>query len=133
MTLHGSAPEHTKMLIIDDETAVLDATADYLTAHGYDVDTAEEREEAEALLLNVPYSLVIADMRLTGTHGREGLEVIRIVRDQQPDCRMIVVTGLGSRDLRDESMRSGADAFLTKPVPLSDILTTVQRLLTRSP
>ena len=132
MTLHGSAPEHMRILIIDDETAVLDATADYLMAHGYDVDTAEEREEAEALLLNVPYSLVIADMRLTGTHGREGLEVIRTIRDNQPDCRMAVVTGYGSRDLRDEAMRSGADAFLTKPVPLSDILVTVQRLLAKS-
>lgn len=121
--------EPKRVLIVDDEPTVLAAIAEYLTAYGFAVDGASEREEAEALLLTYLYDLVIADMRLTGIHGREGLEVLNFVRERQASTRVVLVTGFGSRELSEEARRRGADAFLEKPLPLSHLASVAFRLL----
>lgn len=118
-----------RVLIVDDEQAVLAAASDYLGAYGFQVETAQELEEAEALLLAVDYSLVIADVRLTGVHGREGLELIRFVRQHCPLARVIVMTAHASPELERDARRRGADAFVEKPMPLSELLFEAHRLL----
>lgn len=120
-----------RVLIVDDEQTVLDATGEYLTAYGLVVDTASEREEAEALLSERDYSLVVFDMRLTGVHGREGLELLRFVRQVRPRAGVIVMTAHWSEDLEWEARRSGADAFMEKPLPLSELLRVGRTLLRR--
>lgn len=110
-----------RILVVDDEEAIRDATREYLSALGYHVDAAQEREEAEALLATGDYSLVIADMRLTGVHGREGLELVGYLRERCPWARVVVLTAYGSPDLEAEARRRGADAFIQKPVPLAEL------------
>lgn len=122
------AAEH-RILIVDDEQPVRDAVSEYLTAYGFMVDAAEELEEAEALLATTQYSLMIADVRLTGLHGREGLELLRFARRHCADIRVIVMTAHAAGDLEREARRRGADAFVEKPLPLSDLLFEVHRLL----
>jgi DNA-binding NtrC family response regulator len=120
-----------RVLVVDDEQADLDATRDYLGAYGLMVDTASEREEAEALLLQRTYGLVVFDMRLTGVHGREGLELLRFVRQHRPSASVIVMTAHWSLELEWEVRRCGANAFIEKPVPLSELLRIGQTLLRR--
>jgi two-component system C4-dicarboxylate transport response regulator DctD len=117
------------VLIVDDEPTVLSAVSDYMRAYGFPVDEAQELEEAEALLATSDYAIVIADVRLTGMHGREGLELLRFVRQQCPDAKVIVMTAHGDDHLERDARRRGADAFLEKPLPLSDLLLEVHRLL----
>lgn len=117
-----------RVLVVDDEETIVRATSKYFAAHGYVVDSANEREEAEALLSTSRYALVIADMRLTGVHGREGLELIGFVRERCPWAKVIVLTGYVSEELAEEAQRRGADLFLEKPVPLSDLLAMAGRL-----
>jgi len=119
-----------RILVVDDEEAILDAARDYLGAHGYAVDCAREREEAEALIsANPPYDVVITDMRLTGTHGREGLELVSWLRERSPSSKAIILTAFASPELEKECRRRGADGFLEKPVPLSELAATAARLL----
>lgn len=118
-----------RLLVVDDEPTVLAAVAEYLTAYGLAVDTATEREEAEAMVLAYAYDLVVTDMRLTGAHGREGLELLRFVREHRPDARVVLLTAHGSRELEEEARRSGADQFLGKPLPLSELAAEVFRQL----
>jgi len=119
-----------RLLVVDDETAILASTCAYLNGLGYDVDGAGEREEAEALLATECYSVVIVDMRMTGAHGREGLELLRFLREQCPWARAIVVTAHGSPELETEARRCGACAFLQKPVALAEIARVAEALLT---
>ena len=121
-----------RLLVVDDEEAILDATRDYFTASGYWVDCAREREEAEALLATEDYELVISDMRLTGAHGREGLELLGLLRERCPRTRTIVLTAYRSPELEGEVMRRGADSFLQKPIPLAEVARTARRLLGQS-
>jgi two-component system response regulator AtoC len=134
MYAHQAMPgPRPRVLVIDDEQPVLDAAKSFLTAHGFDVDTAAEREEAEALLCMRGYGLVIADLCLTGVHGREGLELVRVAREQCPVARIILITAYGTADLELEVLRKGSDMLLEKPIPLSELLAAARRLLDMSP
>jgi len=118
-----------RVLVVDDEMPILGAVGEYFGALSLHVDTAQEREEAEALILTTPYDLVIADMRLTGIHGREGLELARFVREFQPGARVLIMTAHGSGELEEEVRRCGADQFVRKPIPLSELAAEAFRLL----
>ena len=110
-----------RLLVVDDEEAILSAIREYFKPLGYDVDCARELEEAEALLAHIRYALVIADVRLTGVHGNEGLELIRFIRERSPWTRIIVLTGYGSTEIEMEAIGRGVDAFLQKPQPLAEL------------
>ena len=119
-----------RILIVDDEEPILLALREYFVPLQYDVDCARELEEAEALLSHVHYALLIADLRLTGSHGNEGLELIRFVRERSPWTRIVVLTGYGSAEIESEAVGRGVDAFLQKPMPLAD-LAEIASALTR--
>lgn len=118
-----------RLLVVDDEEPILFAMGEYLSAQGYQVDCAREMEEAEALVANIHYSAVIADLRLTGTHGAEGLEIIAYVRERCPRTRIILLTAYGSPQIEGEARRRGVDAFLHKPMPLAGVAQIVLNLL----
>ena len=65
-----------KLLIVDDEQSVLIGMQCFFVANGFDVDCAQEREEAEALLDHTRYDCLIADLFLTQGHGPDGLDLI---------------------------------------------------------
>lgn len=110
-----------RILIVDDEEPILFAISEYFETLGYEVDCARELEEAEALLSHVHYRLLIADLRLSGIHSNEGLELIRFARERSPWTRIIVLTGYGSPDLEVDALARGVDAFLHKPQPLAGL------------
>ncbi len=106
---------------MDDEEPILFAMGEYFSTKGYLVDCARETQEAEALLESHRYCLAILDLRLTGTRGAEGLDLIESVRGKSPATRIILLTAYGSREVEVEARRRGADAFLQKPQPLSEV------------
>ena len=94
---------------------------EYFAMKGYAVDGAREPQEAEALLDENHYALAILDLRLSGTPGAEGLDLIESIRGRSSDTRIILLTAYGSREIEAEALRRGADAFLHKPKPLSEV------------
>lgn len=117
------------MLIIDDEYGLRFALSDYFRGLGYHVDSAAEREEAEALLENAVYEVVIADLRLTGTFGIEGLELVEATRHACPTTRIVLLTANGSPEIEIEAKRRGAALCLQKPVSLPDLAQTIGGML----
>ena len=118
-----------KLLVVDDEESILFAMGDYFRLHGCEVDCAREMEEAEALLAHVRYSAVIADLRLTGIYGTEGLQLISDMRQRCPGTRIILLTAYGSTEIEAEARRRGAHVLLHKPKPLAEIAQIVFALL----
>jgi DNA-binding response OmpR family regulator len=117
------------ILIVDDEETILFAMGQYIMAQGCTVDTASELEEAQALLANIRYHLVVADLRLSGIHGAEGLDLVSMVRECCPNTRVIVLTAYGSSEVQQEALRRGADAVLHKSMPLSEVAATAIKLI----
>lgn len=118
-----------RMLVIDDEEPILFAAREYFEALGFSVDCATELEEAQALLSHVQYDIVIADLRLTGIYGTEGLALVRHVRERCPQTRILLLTAYGSAAVEEEARRLGVDGFLQKPKPLPDVAQIVFGLL----
>src|SRR5215471_7967108 len=117
-----------RMLVVDDEEPILFAMREYFTTCGYEVDVARELEEAEALISNVQYALVIADMRLTGIQAAEGLELVAFVRQRCFSARIIIMTAYGTSEMEGEACRLGVDFFLHKPQPLPEVARIVENL-----
>lgn len=122
-------PRAGRLLIVDDEAAICFALSEYFRGNGWAVDSAAEKGEAEALLASREYAVVIADLRLTGLHGVEGLDIIQRSRRLRPQTRVVILTGNGTPELEDEARRRGADAFLHKPLPLIQVEAVVDSLV----
>jgi len=120
-----------RLLVVDDEAAIRFALVEYFRGSGWTVDAASEKEEAEALLACTPYSVVIADLRLTGIHGVEGLDIVQCSRHLSPDTRVVLLTGNATPEIEAEARRRGADAFLQKPLPLAHLEAIVDDLVAR--
>jgi DNA-binding NtrC family response regulator len=117
------------ILVVDDEESILFAMEQYFTAQGCTVDCAREVEEAQALLTNIRYHLVLADLRLSGIGSAEGLDLVRMVRECCPDTRVVVLTAFGSPEMEAEARRQGADAFLHKTTPLAQVAQVAMQVL----
>jgi DNA-binding response OmpR family regulator len=115
-----------RILLVDDEEPILFALSEYLTAIGFSVDCARELEEAQALVMHVAYGCLIADLRLSGTHGAEGLELVSFVRRICAATRVILLTAYGSLDTERVARARGADGFLQKPIALAALADMVR-------
>jgi len=110
-----------RILVVDDERAILLAFEKLLKSPNIEVDTAETMAEADLLLRNNVYQAVIADLRLTGVHGEEGLDIIKSVKELHPQTNIILVTGFGSSAVMEKAQALGAAFYFEKPVS-SEIL-----------
>jgi len=117
------------LLVVDDEESICFSMSEYFSQHGFKVDTARELEEAEKLIKTTDYKVIIQDLRLGLTRQPDGLEIIKLVHKRNPDTRIVVLTSYGSPEAEEAARRVGADAFLRKPKPLSQVAQVVQGLI----
>ena len=114
--------------MVDDEEAIGYALKRYFERRGFHVDVAMELEEAQALVAEGEYAVVVADLRLTGQHGAEGLELLRYIREVQPWVRSILLSAYTTDDVERAAKERGADVVLRKPVALPELGHLVQSL-----
>jgi DNA-binding response OmpR family regulator len=102
---------------------------EYFSHNGFVVDTARDIEEAEKLISSSSYKVIIQDLRMGTARDHDGLQIVRIAHERSPDTRIVILTAYGSSEVEDEARRSGADAFLRKPQPLSQVAQVVRGLI----
>ena len=122
-------PGSRNLLVVDDEESICFSMSEYFSQHGFKVDTARELEEAERLIKSTDYKVIIQDLRLGLTRQPNGLEIIKLVHKRNPDTRIVVLTSYGSTEAEESARRAGADAFLRKPKPLSQVAQVIQGLI----
>lgn len=122
-----------RLLIVDDEESICFSMSEYFSLQGYKVDTASEVDEAEKLLDSANYLVVIQDLRLSMNNSQDGLDMIKLIREHDPQTRIVVLTAYGSAEIEEEARLCGADAFLRKPKPLSQVAQVVQGLIESPP
>jgi len=118
-----------RLLIADDEESICFSMSEYFSMHGYEVDTAREPDEVESLLASKDYIAVIQDLRLSKIGNAEGLNTIRMIRQRNPRTKIIVLTAYGSAEMEEEARGCGADVFLRKPKPLSEVAQILHGLI----
>jgi DNA-binding NtrC family response regulator len=107
-------PKH--VLVVDDEATILIAFKKLLESPELEVDVAESLEDAQALMSKKSYQAVIADLRLSGIAGEEGLEIIRYVKERDPETQIILITAYGNQDVMKRAYNMGASFYFEKPV-----------------
>ena len=107
------------LLIVEDEAALREVTAERLTDHGYSVTQVESGEQALAKLADFAFDVVVTDLRLPGV---DGSQVLKAAIDRYPEIVGIVVTGFGTVKGAVEAIKVGAADFITKPFQFDELL-----------
>ena len=117
-----------KILVVDDEPSILLSLSHLLSNDRVVVITCSRMEEAEEALSRYAFDLVIADIRLSGIYGVEGLELLSYIKRVSPETTVIIMTAYGSEDMRDLAYRRGAYHYYEKPIDMNDLTKKVEGL-----
>jgi EAL domain-containing protein (putative c-di-GMP-specific phosphodiesterase class I)/ActR/RegA family two-component response regulator len=107
-----------RVLLLDDEPAVLSVLADYLQAPGLEIVTCREIEAAEAVLEHGRFDVVVTDLRVSELGGLEGMRLIRWVSTHFPETVVLAMSGYVNDDVHALGRAVGAQAVLEKPIDL---------------
>ena len=114
-----------RILVIDDEEMVRQTYRLTLELSGYEVTEATNGVDGVDKYRDDPADLVITDIKM---EPKNGLEVIRELRADLPEVRIIAITGFDPPAL-DTAMDLGAGRVFTKPLKMDELLTAIEELL----
>jgi DNA-binding NtrC family response regulator len=120
----------TKILIVDDQPSIRELLSHLLRKVSI-VMTSHSLDDARTALLNHKFDLVISDLILDRPNGREGLELLSHIREVSPDTKVIIMSGYGTKAVKDEAFRLGAESFIEKPINISHLVSKVRSLNSR--
>ena len=123
----GAARRH-RVLVVEDDAAILRGLRDALGYEGYDVVTARTGEDGLRLLREAAPELLILDVMLPGMNG---FDVCRRARAERSDVGILMLTARALEVDRVMGLDLGADDYLTKPFSLPELLARVRALLRR--
>ncbi len=115
-----------RILVVDDEESVRWALRKALERAGYRVDLAADGPAGLQAAEDPGVDLILLDVRLP---GRDGLEVLRVVRTRRPDLPVIMMTAFGTLQVAVEAMRLGAYDYIGKPFDMDEVLLVVEKAL----
>ena len=117
-----------RILVIEDDPTVGEFVRRGLEEQRWQADLVANGLEGERLALSQPYDLVVLDMRLP---GRNGLDVLRALRARGMERPVLVLTAQDAVDAKVETLRAGADDYVTKPFAFEELLARAEALLRR--
>ncbi|MGH7451161.1 MAG: sigma-54-dependent transcriptional regulator, partial [bacterium] len=117
-----------RILVADDETTFLEATADLLRDEGFECDTAANAYMAKEMLCQKEYDLLIADIRMPGNLK---MELIQRLQEIAAGLPAILVTGYASLDTAILSTRFSVAGYLLKPLDFDELLKLAREAITR--
>ncbi len=113
------------VLIVEDEPVLAKNIATFLSGCGFEARVAASAEGAQRELESFRPDVILLDFNLP---GMDGLEAIGLLRDPDPRVKVVMMTGHASVELAVEAMKAGAYDFITKPVSLSKLKMTLEKL-----
>jgi DNA-binding response OmpR family regulator len=121
--------ETAKLLLVDDETAIIDNLAPFLKRSGFDVTTAADGEQALAQVTTFQPDIIILDVMMPKMDGREVLRRLRSAGNWTP---IILLTQVGEATERAMALEEGADDYLNKPFDPHELTARIHAVLRRA-
>ena len=118
-----------RILLVEDEPLIADAIRVSMTRAGYHVDWAADADTAEEALRNGQFQLIVLDL---GLPDRDGLSLLRWVRQQDIPVPVIILTARETTENRVEGLDLGADDYVTKPFDMDELLARCRVQLRRA-
>jgi DNA-binding response OmpR family regulator len=122
------APTRSKILIIEDDRKMSAALVSGVEAAGYEVVAAGSAEEGFFLVHSLHPDLLLLDLTLP---QRNGLDILRQIRRDGLDLRVLILTSHNTVEDRVEGLRTGADDYLGKPFSFPELMARIDALLRR--
>ena len=117
-----------KVLIVDDDPSIRDASFQVLTRKGYEVDLAARAEEALDLLNRFEFDVILLDLKMPGMNG---LELLKHIKEMDPHAEVVIITAYGTVSNAVQAMKNGASDFLQKPFGPEELKLAVEKALGR--
>ena len=118
-----------KVLLVEDETRISDFVKKGLAEAGFDVTVSGHGDEGYELAANQTFDAVVLDIMLP---GRDGLSILRQLREKRKAVPVILLTARTTLDERIEGLNLGADDYLTKPFYVEELIARIQAVMRRS-
>ena len=118
--------KNIRILIAEDNELSRDNLAELLTAYGYEVKAVGDGRQAMDAFVDDKYDLVITDLKMPHV---DGLQLLKFVKEVNPDSIVIMITGYGTVDSAVDAMKLGAFDYMTKPLKDDLVKLTVERAL----
>ena len=116
-----------RILVVDDEQAIVDAVSYALRAAGFEVDEFGDGESALEAARTTPYDVLVIDVRLPGLSG---IEICRRLRGES-DVPILMLTAMDAEVDRVLGLEAGADDYVTKPFSVAELVSRVRAILRR--
>src|ERR671939_1094573 len=116
-----------RILLVDDEQAIVDAVSYALRAAGFEVDGFGDGESALEAARTTPYDVLVVDVRLPGLSG---IEICRRLR-AEGDVPILMLTAMDAEVDRVLGLEAGADDYVTKPFSVAELVSRVRAILRR--
>ncbi|MBW1764589.1 MAG: response regulator, partial [Deltaproteobacteria bacterium] len=114
-----------KILLVDDEDDIRDVLNISLLDMGYSVHQAKNGNEALKLYKEITPDIVLADIKMPGI---DGIELLKNIKQDDPDADVIMITGHGDMDLAIKSLKYEAVDFITKPINIDALEISLKRV-----
>jgi len=121
--------DKTKILIVEDETAIRTGLVDIFVFHGYEVDFADNGEEGLNKALSGLFDLILLDVMLPGI---DGFEICNRIRQQDRHQAVIMLTAKSNDEDIVQGLTLGADDYVSKPFSVTQLVLRVQAVLRRT-
>ena len=123
-----SNKKEANILVVDDDKALADDLAEYLTKSGYQPAAAYGGREALSRFEQGDFQLVIADLKMP---EMDGMELLDAVKALDRSVVVIVITGYGSIESAVDAIKRGAFDFIPKPFKMEELELIIDRALER--
>ena len=117
-----------RVLLVEDDPLLGSGVKEGLSQAGYTVDWVTDGDVAESVLRCEPFDMVVLDL---GLPGRDGLEVVRALRERGQHTPVLILTARDAVDDRVRGLDSGADDYLPKPFDLDELCARLRALQRR--
>jgi DNA-binding NtrC family response regulator len=115
-----------KILIVDDELIMRESLAGWLERDGHAVQTAASGEEALEKVKETQFDIFLVDIKM---EGMSGLDVLRSVKESDPDADVVMITAYGSIPSAIEAMKDGAFDYMLKPFDPNELGVLIEKII----
>lgn len=115
-----------RILIVDDELILRESLAGWLLRDGHEVETASSGEEALDKIKETRFDILLVDIKMEGISG---LDVLKTVKENDPDVAVVMITAYGSIQTAIEAIKKGAFDYLLKPFDPNELGVLIEKIL----
>ena len=115
-----------KILLVDDDPAVLDVLGDFIAVFGFEYETAADGLEAIEKLKQTYFNIVLTDMMMP---NMDGMELLHHIHNNYPDIKVMVVTGYDRTFTYTDVINAGACDFISKPFNPDELQAKINRII----